>query len=207
MISVAIVDAKRDVREGVRGILEASDGFCCLGVYADGQSALDGLPEHPPDVLLIETGLPDMPGADCVRLLLDEIPGLRVIMFTNALSEEQIFNAFRSGALGYISKTFFPSFLLNAIQEVKSGGAPMSPSVARRVVSSFNQLENPLPSLSKREFDVMALLCKGYSYRKIGERLFVSPNTVRFHLKNIYRKLKVNSRHEAVIKAARVGMV
>ena len=83
----------------------------------------------------------------------------------------------------------------------------MSPSVAKRVVTSFSQLENPLPLLSKREFDVMALLCKGYSYRKIGERLFVSPNTVRFHLKNIYRKLKVNSRHEALIKAAKVGMV
>ncbi|MCO6478937.1 MAG: response regulator transcription factor [Phaeodactylibacter sp.] len=207
MISVAIVDAKRDVREGVQGILEASDGFCCLGAYADGQSALEHLPERPSDVLLIETGLPDMQGADCVRLLLEEIPGLQVIMFTNCLREEQIFAAFKAGALGYISKTFFPSYLLNAIREVKAGGAPMSPSVAKRVVRSFSQLENPLPLLSKREFDVMALLCKGYSYRKIGERLFVSPNTVRFHLKNIYRKLKVNSRHEALIKAARVGMV
>ncbi|MCB0580396.1 MAG: response regulator transcription factor [Phaeodactylibacter sp.] len=207
MITVAIVDAKRDVREGVRGILEASDGFCCLGAYAGGLSALECLPERPPDVLLIETDLPDMKGADCVRLLLEELPGLRVIMFTNSLREEQIFAAFKAGALGYISKTFFPSFLLNAIREVKEGGAPMSPSVAKRVVTSFSQLDNPLPSLSKREFDVMALLCKGYSYRKIGERLFVSPNTVRFHLKNIYRKLKVNSRHEAVIKAAKVGMV
>lgn len=207
MISVAIVDAKRDVREGVQGILEASDGFRCLGSYADGQSALDHIPAHPSDVLLIETDLPDMPGADCVRLLLDELPGLHVIMFTNCLREDQIFAAFKAGALGYISKTFFPSYLLNAIREVKAGGAPMSPSVAKRVVRSFSQLENPLPLLSKREFDVMALLCKGYSYRKIGERLFVSPNTVRFHLKNIYRKLKVNSRHEALIKAAKVGMV
>lgn len=207
MISVAIVDAKRDVREGVQGILETSDGFCCLGSYANGQSALEGLPDCPSDVLLIETDLPDMQGADCVRLLLEEMPGLRVIMFTNSLREEQIFTAFKAGALGYISKTFFPSCLLNAIRDVKAGGAPMSPSVAKRVVTSFSQLENPLPLLSKREFDVMALLCKGYSYRKIGERLFVSPNTVRFHLKNIYRKLKVNSRHEALIKAAKVGMV
>ncbi|MCB0549278.1 MAG: response regulator transcription factor [Phaeodactylibacter sp.] len=207
MISVAIVDAKRDVREGIQGILESSDGFCCLGLYADGQSALAGIPEHPAEVLLIEADLPDMQGADCVRLLLDELPGLRAIMFTNSLGEEQIFAAFKAGALGYISKVFFPSYLLNAIREVKAGGAPMSPAVAKRVVRSFSQLDNPLPSLSKREYDVMALLCKGYSYRKIGERLFVSPNTVRFHLKNIYRKLKVNSRHEALIKAARVGMV
>ena len=207
MISVAIVDAKRDVREGVQGILETSDGFCCHGSYANGQASLEGMAESPSDVLLIETDLPDMQGADCVRLLLEELPGLSVIMFTNSLLEEHIFAAFKAGALGYISKTFFPSYLLNAIREVKAGGAPMSPSVAKRVVTSFSQLDNPLPSLSKREFDVMALLCKGYSYRKIGERLFVSPNTVRFHLKNIYRKLKVNSRHEAVIKAAQVGMV
>ncbi len=207
MISVAIVDAKRDVREGVQGILESSDGFRCHGLYADGQSALECMLEHPPDVLLIETELPDMHGADCVRLLLEELSNLYVIMFSNSLKEEHIFAAFKAGALGYISKTFFPSYLLNAIREVKSGGAPMSPSVARRVVASFSQLENPLPLLSKREFDVMDLLCKGYSYREIGNKLFVSPNTVRFHLKNIYRKLKVNSRHEAMIKAARVGMV
>lgn len=207
MISVAVVDAKRDAREGICGILEASEGFCCRGAYTDGHSALECLPEHPSDVLLIETTLPDMEGADCVRLLLEELPGLKVIMFTNALQEDHVFSAFKAGALGYISKTFFPSYLLNAIREVTEGGAPMSPSVARRVVTSFSCLENPLPGLSRREFDVMALLCKGYSYRKIGERLFVSPNTVRFHLKNIYRKLKVNSRHEAVIKAAKVGMV
>lgn len=207
MITVAIVDAKRDVRESVQGILEASDGFCSLGSYADGHSALEGITEHPPNVLLIETELPDMAGADCVRLLLEERSGLHIIMFTNSLREDHIFAAFKAGALGYISKTFFPSFLLSAIREVRAGGAPMSPSVARRVVASFSRLDNPLPLLSRREFDVMALLCKGYSYREIGEKLFVSPNTVRFHLKNIYRKLKVNSRHEALIKAARVGMV
>ncbi len=207
MISVAIVDGKRDVREGIQSLLDATDGFRCAGAFADGYSAIDSLSSCPPDVLLLETELPDMDGDDCLRLLLEEKPGLKAVIFTHSAKEEHIFSAFRAGALGYLSKSIFPSHLLDAIREVYAGGAPMSPSVARQVVASFSEQQNPLPSLSRREYDVLALLCKGYSYRKIAERLFVSSNTIRFHLKNIYRKLKVNSRHEAVIKAARVGML
>lgn len=205
MISVAIVDDQRDIRDGLRKLLETTDGFSCTGAYADARSAIKGIRAVPPDVVLMDVDLPDISGIECVRTLKRKMPELDVIMLTAYTEDEYIFQALKAGAYGYLTKNVFPSKLLSAIREICTGGAPMSSCVARRVVSSFSHFRQPESSLSQREQDVLDLLCEGYSYKAIAERLFVSTNTVRFHLKNIYKKLQVNSRHEAVMKATRLG--
>ena len=140
-------------------------------------------------------------------MLKKDVPEIDIIMLTIHSDDEHIFQSLKAGACGYLTKNIFPSKLLNAIKEVKAGGSPMSSYIARRVVSSFNSFKNPETNLTAREKEVLFLLCEGQSYRTIAKQLFISPNTVRFHLKNIYKKLQVNSKYEAVIKAARERLI
>ncbi|MEM1321003.1 MAG: response regulator transcription factor [Bacteroidota bacterium] len=207
MISVAIVDDKRDIRDGLKIIIDMADGFRCVSAYNDGESALKGVQTVKPDVMLMDIELPNMSGIDCTRLLKEQHPDIDIIMLTVHTDDESIFQSLQAGAYGYLTKNTFPSKLLSAIKEVKDGGSPMSSSIARRVVSSFNHFKNPETNLTKREQEVLRLLCKGKSYKVIADSLYVSPNTVRFHLKNIYKKLQVNSKYEAVIKASKEKIV
>ncbi|MCB0619277.1 MAG: response regulator transcription factor [Saprospiraceae bacterium] len=207
MISVAVVDDKRDIREGLKIMIEMAEGFRCTQAYSSGRSAIEGIRQDPPDVVLMDIEMADMSGIDCIRALKRTIPGLDILIFTGHTDDEYIFKSLRAGAYGYLTKNTFPSTLLNAIREVRNGGSPMSSYIARRVVSSFNRLQREEVNLSRREQEVLDLLCKGKNYRNIADRLFISTNTVRFHLKNIYKKLQVNSKYEAVIKASRHGIV
>ena len=200
MISVAIVDEQRDVREGLQNLLNSAEGFSCIAVYSDGETALEKMRRVQPDVILMDIDLTSMSGFECVRAFKDFLPDVEVVVITNLTDDDHIFQALSAGASGYLSKTIFPSKLLGAITEVVNGGAPLNMAVARRVVKSFNKNKHELTQLSKRETEVLDLLCEGFNYRSIASALFISPNTVRFHLKNIYRKLRVNSRHEAVLK-------
>jgi DNA-binding NarL/FixJ family response regulator len=206
-ITVAIVDDKRDIREGLQLIIEHAEGFQCVATYSDGESAVEGLPKVKPDVVLMDIGLPQMSGIDCVKILKDIVPEIEIIMLTVHTDNDYIFESLRAGAVGYLVKNIFPSKLLNSIKEVKNGGSPMSSSIARKVVSSFNSFRKPAANLTKREKEVLDLLCQGKSYKVIADDLFISPDTVRYHLKNIYKKLQVNSKYEAVIKALKNGMV
>ena len=201
MISVAIVEDKRDIREGLKLILENADGFTCSNVYSDGESALESITQSNTDVVLMDIELPNMSGIQCVHELKSKNPKLDVIMLTVKTDDESIFQSLRAGAYGYLTKNIFPTRLLDAIKEIKSGGSPMSAGVARRVVSSFSSFKNPKHNLTNREKEVLKLLCEGKTYKVIAKQLFVSANTIRFHLKNIYKKLQVNSKYEAVIKA------
>lgn len=206
MISVAIVDAHRDIREGLRSILNNADGFRCAGAFSDGKSGMDGVAAARPKVVLMDIELPDMSGIDCVKVLTRKLPDLNIIMLTSFADDESVFQALRAGAHGYLTKDIFPSKLLNAIREVCCGGAPLESAIARRVVASFRSSQGDVGDLSDREQEVLRLLCEGRSYEEMAGRLYVSTNTIRFHLKNIYKKLKVRSRHEAVVKASRVGI-
>lgn len=206
-ITVAIVDDKRDIREGLQLIINHAEGFRCVATYSDGESALENLPKVKPDVVLMDIGLPKMSGIECVKQLKDIAPEIEIIMLTVHADNDYIFESLRAGAVGYLVKNIFPSKLLNSIKEVKNGGSPMSSSIARKVVSSFNSFSKPAANLTKREKEVLDLLCQGKSYKVIADDLFISPDTVRYHLKNIYKKLQVNSKYEAVIKALKDGMV
>lgn len=207
MITVAIVDAQRDIRDGIKHLLESTEGFACAGTYEDVDAAIAAVVEQPPNVVLTDIDFPDGTRIDVIRSWKREVPDVNILVYTHLTEDQYIFQAFKAGAFGYLTKSIFPSELLDALRDVERGGAPMSRPVARKVVSFFSDQHNPMSSLSKREKDVLNLLCEGYNYKEIAGSLFVSPNTVRFHLKNIYKKLRVNSRHEAVIKATRMGMV
>ena len=206
MISVTIVDGQRDIREGLRKILNKAEGFHCLSTFGDAESAIRGIQKNLPEVVLIDVDLPGMSGIDCVKVLKRKLPHLDIIMLSERTEEAYVFQSLQAGAYGYLVKDVFPSRILHAIREVRRGGSPMSTSIARKVVNSFSKLQTPFPTLSERELEVFHLLCDGRNYREIARELYVSPNTVRFHLKNIYKKLQVNSRHEAVMMATRVGI-
>lgn len=207
MIKVAIVDDKRDIREGLEIIINNAEDYQCIGTFNDAESAIDEIPIIKPDVVLMDISLPKMSGIGCVKVLKEQMPDLDIIMLSVHDDNEYIFESLRAGAYGYLTKNVFPSKLLASIKEVNNGGSPMSANIARKVVSSFNNFRNPTPNLTKRESEVLDLLCKGKSYKVIANALFISPDTVRYHLKNIYKKLHVNSKYEAVIKALKDRIV
>ena len=200
MISVAIVDEQRDVREGLQNLLNSAEGFSCIATYSDGESALKNIRRVRPDVILMDIDLPIMSGVECIKSIKNHLPDIEIVILTHLTDDDHIFQALSAGASGYLSKSIFPSKLLSAITEVVNGGSPLNMDVARRVVMSFNKNKVEFSQISKRESEVLELLCEGHNYKNIARTLFISPNTVRFHLKNIYRKLHVNSRHEAVLK-------
>ncbi|MEM7105140.1 MAG: response regulator transcription factor [Bacteroidota bacterium] len=198
---VAIVEDKRDIREGLEIVINNSSDNVCVGTFRDAESAIESMGQLNPDVVLMDIGLPKMNGIDCVRILKEKLPDIDIIMLTVHADDEFVFQSLSAGACGYLMKNTFPSKLLNAIKEAKNGGAPMTSNIARLVVNSFNGFSNPQPTLTKREKEVLNLLCEGKSYNMIAENLFVTRDTVRYHLKNIYQKLQVNSKSEAVSKA------
>lgn len=207
MITVTITDDKRDIRDGVQIMLKQAEDIKCIGVFEDGESSIEGNLALKPDVVLMDIGLPDISGIECVRALKQKMPKLDIIMLTVKSDDESVFKSLKAGACGYLTKNVFPTRLLNAIREAREGGAPMSSSIARLVVNSFNSFKNPEYDLTEREQEVLRLLCQGKSYKVIAETLFISTNTVNYHLKNIYSKLHVNSKAEAMIKASEEGII
>src|ERR1700722_9370362 len=202
-ISVSIVEDDRKTRESLVALLRRASGVRLLSTHPSGETALAGVPAEQPQVLLMDINLPGMSGIDCITKLKIQMPALRVLMLTTYEDSHLIFNSLRAGASGYILKNKSSAELLDAIQQVHEGGAPMSMRIARKVVSFFNQLPEPAPEsgrLSEREAQVLAALAKGLLYKEIGSQLKISENTVRTYVKRIYEKLHVNSRTEAVAK-------
>ncbi len=207
MINVCIIEDKRDIREGLKIIIDGDEEINCLSTYEDGESALIGIPKNLPDVLIMDIGLPGISGIEAVKILKDNHPQLDIIMLTVHADDESVFQSLSAGACGYLMKNTFPSKLISAIKEVRKGGAPMTSNIARMVVGSFNSFANPQPMLTKREKEVLHFLCDGNSYNMISDKLFISRDTVRYHIKNIYQKLQVNSKSEAVSKALKNKLV
>ncbi len=203
MISVAIVDDEKYVREGLQLLVDKAEGIQCIGTFGDGDSAITGLTSLCPNVVLLDIGLPDMSGIECARTLKSRLPYLDIIMLSCKEDDESVFHSLEAGACGYLTKSVFPTRLIDAIREVANGGAPMSSHIARRVIATFRATPNANSELTKRESEVLNLLCEGKSYKEIADTMFISPHTVNYHLKNIYKKLEVNSMHEAVIKASK----
>jgi len=208
-IQVALVEDDPGVRANLAAMLNTSPGFHCQAAYADGATALKGIPNSRPDVVLMDINLPGMLGPECVRHLKTIAPGLPVLMLTVYDDSEQIFNSLMAGATGYLLKRTPKDKLLEAIREVNSGGAPMSRQIARRVVQFFQEIEHmpatvqrapEIRSLTEKEGRVLAGLAKGLAYKEIADVLNISFETVRTHVRSIYEKLHVHSRTEAVLK-------
>lgn len=205
MIYVSMIEDDDEIREAIKFLINSDNEFRCISDFRDCETAIPALQKEPPDVLLMDITLPGMSGIDGVKILNEKIPDLDIIMLTVHKSDDVIFDSLCAGAVGYLMKNTPPQQLLNAIRDVMNGGAPMSTNIARRIVSSFQIKRSD--NLTSRESEVLNLLCKGLSYKLIADKLFLSVDTVHFHIKNIYKKLQVHSKSEAVAKAIRNKLV
>ncbi|HTV41751.1 MAG TPA: response regulator transcription factor [Candidatus Sulfotelmatobacter sp.] len=206
LITVAIVEDDHRVRESLSVLINGTENIRCISAHSSGEEALEDIIYKKPDVVLMDINLPGMSGIDCVRKLKAASPKTQILMLTMYEDDEKVFQSLVAGASGYLVKRTSPSELLNAIQEVHSGASPMSGKVARTVVEYFHKQQSTAPhqeSLSRREEEILRLLAKGYRYKEIADALAISFETVRSHLKNIYDKLHVRSRTEAVVKYLR----
>ena len=208
---VAIVEDQRALREGLRALVESRGDFEIAGAYGSMEEALPALEAKPADLLLADIGLPGMSGIEGVRRLKAQHPSMQILMITVYDDNEHVFEAICAGACGYLLKDTPPAKLLDALREVQSGGAPMSPEIARKVVEMFQRVAPPPPtaghSLSPREVEVLKLLAEGHVYKTAAAQLDLSIDTVRFHIRNIYDKLHVHSKSEAVLAALRAGIL
>ncbi len=212
MTTICIVEDNKDIRQALEQIILMSDEHELLGSYTDASSAMQSIPLVKPQLVLMDINLGEgESGIDCVRNLKAEYPEILFMMCTVYEDDEKIFEALSAGASGYILKKTSPAKLIDALNELRDGGAPMSSQIARKVVTAFQQrpIETPsfhtgnssyLNTLSNREKEILELLAKGLIYKEISAALFISQETVRKHVYHIYEKLHVNNRVEAVNK-------
>jgi DNA-binding NarL/FixJ family response regulator len=210
MVNVMLIEDQREVREGLAVLINGSSGFSCTASFRTMEEALGAIENRIPDVVLTDIGLPGMSGIEGIRLLKERYPNLPVVALTVYDDDEDIFDALCAGACGYLLKNVPPARLLESLKEVVSGGAPMSPEIARRVVNLFREFRAPerAPhSLTQQEAELLRLMVEGHSYKTAAVDLGISVSTVSFHLQNIYGKLQVHSKSEAVAKALRNRIV
>ena len=208
--TVSIVDDEADLREHIAGYLSAVGNLRCQSTYASAEEALEHLPREKPDVILMDINLGGMDGIECVRRLKALMPDAQVLMLTVFEDTEKIFRALSAGASGYLLKKTQPGQLIASVKEAAQGGAPMSPEVARRVIRLFREIRPPERAdynLSPHEIRILKLLVEGHNYETAATRLGVKPTTINFHLQNIYQKLQVHSKTEAVAKALRNRLI
>lgn len=209
-IKTAIVEDMRDIREGLTTLINFTEGFKCSGSYRSMEEAISRIKHDIPDVLLSDIGLPGMNGIDGIRILKEQFPQMTVLMLTVYDDDERIFDALCAGASGYLLKRTSPAKILENIKEAVSGGAPMSPEVASRVIRLFRDIrpsEKVEYDLTPHETRLLKLLVEGHNYTTAAEQLRVSYNTIKFHMRHIYEKLQVHSKSEAVAKALQNRLV
>ncbi len=209
-LSVMIVDDDHSVREGLSLIINGTEGFNCVGAFPSVEEALKLARDKQPDVMLLDINLPGMPGSAGVKLFREKYPALQILMLTVYGEQDRIFESICNGACGYLLKKTPPARLLEAIREAHEGGAPMSPEIARKVITLFRQtapLEKADYQLTPQETRLLKLFSDGYSYQSSAGQLNISVNTVRNHIRSIYEKLHVNSKSEAVSKALRHRLI
>jgi DNA-binding NarL/FixJ family response regulator len=201
-ISISLVEDIPEVREQVQQLIENSDDFLLIASYANAEEALGEIQKSAPDIVIMDINLPGMNGIDCVWKLKSMDSRSKFVMFTIYEDSDQIYEALKAGATGYLLKNITPTRLLDALRELFNGGAPMSTHIARKVVAFF-QKTNEIQTdscLSLREQEVLHWLSKGYLYKEISDKLNISTGTVRQHIHKIYEKLHVQNRTEALNK-------
>jgi DNA-binding NarL/FixJ family response regulator len=210
VIKVAIIEDRREIREGLATLIDGTEGFHCTGSFRSMEEALARIGHDLPDVVLNDIGLPGMSGIEGIKILRERYPDLQILMLTVYDDDERIFDAICAGACGYLLKKTPPARLLECLQEAVAGGAPMSPEVARRVVTLFREVRPPERAdydLTPHEIRLLKLFVEGHNYKTAAAELGVTVHTVSFHLRSIYDKLQVHSKTEAVAKALRDRLV
>ncbi len=205
MITVAIVEDEKFIRDSLVDMLLEAEGFECSGRYVNCEKAIEDFTHNKPDVILMDIELPGMSGIEGVKRIKAKYPKIDIVMLSVHEDITMIFDALTAGASGYLDKSAPEEKILDSIKEIHDGGAPMSYKIAKLVVSSFQK--KPDSGLTERERDVLNNLCKGYSYKEIAANLFITVGTVRHHIKNIYYKLQVHSKSEAVAKALKERII
>jgi DNA-binding NarL/FixJ family response regulator len=203
-IRVAIVEDQREIRDSLATLLDGTPGFHCSGSYRSMEAALGPLLNDPPDIALLDIGLPGMSGIDGVRRLAAVAPTISCLMLTVYEDDTRIFEALCAGACGYLLKKTLPARILDSLKEAVAGGAPMSPEVARRVITLFRDVRPPAQAdynLTPHEIRLLRLFADGYNYKTAAIELGVTVHTISFHLRRIYEKLQVHSKTQAVAKA------
>jgi DNA-binding NarL/FixJ family response regulator len=210
VIRAMIVEDQRDLREGLSTLVNFTPGFSCIGAFRSMEECIARAKHEVPDVILSDIGLPGMSGIEGIRILKELHPDLTILVLTVYDDNEKIFDALCAGASGYLLKQTEPAELLKSVREAVGGGAPMSPEVAARVIKLFREVRPPEKvdyDLTPHELRLLKLLVEGHNYVTASEQLKISYNTVKFHVRNIYDKLQVHSKSEAVAIAMRDRLV
>ncbi|HEU5166512.1 MAG TPA: response regulator transcription factor [Chitinophagaceae bacterium] len=211
MIKVAIFEDNRSLREGLAAMIGGTPGFECSGAFPNCNSLLKNISQAKPDVILMDIEMPGINGIEAVAMIKEEFPEIKILMETIFDDDEKIFNSICAGAEGYILKHTTPAEIMEAITEIHEGGSPMTPSIANRVLKMVKVRPESGSKesfdLSAREKEILTCLVKGMSYKMIADTCFISIETVNVHIKNIYKKLHVHSKSEAVAKAIRGKIV
>ena len=211
-IKVTIFDDNRSVRQGLYQLINGSEGYECVGAFENCLNLLENIETTKPDVVLMDIQMPGITGIEAVKKIREKYPDLKILMQTIFEDNEKIFQSILAGASGYILKNTSPTRLLDFIKETYEGGAPMSPSVATKVLkfvaqqSPSSQASNDF-NLSDREKEILSCLVKGMSYKMIAAACYISIDTVRGHISNIYKKLHVHSKGEAIVTAIKDKLV
>ena len=210
VIRTMIVEDQRDLRDGLSTLVNFTPGFTCVGAFRSMEECLARVKHDLPDVILSDIGLPGMSGIDGIKVLKEQYPDLIILVLTVYDDNEKIFDALCAGASGYLLKQTEPAELLKCVREAVDGGAPMSPEVAARVIKLFREVRPPEKvdyDLTPHETRLLKLLVEGHNYVTAAEKLNISYNTNKFHVRNIYDKLQVHSKSEAVAIAMRDRLV
>jgi DNA-binding NarL/FixJ family response regulator len=206
VIKVVIIEDLRDIREGLAALLNGTEGYKCVGKFGSMEEALRNIHRDLPDVVLSDIGLPGMDGIEGVGILKEKYPDMTILMLSVYNDNDRVFDALCAGACGYLLKKTPPSRIVESLNEAVNGGAPMSPEVARRVITLFREVRPPERAdydLTPHEQRLLKLLVDGHTKKTAAAEIGVSVNTVSFHLKRVYEKLQVHSKSEAVAKALR----
>lgn len=202
-IKVSIVEDSPGTRESLAKMLQNVPELEFLNAYPNGEAALRNIEKAVPDVILMDIRLPGMSGIECVMKVKEKLPKVAILMLTTYEESDLIFESLRAGAIGYLLKNMPPAELITAVMQARTGGSPLSMRIARKIVNHFQQKDSPgsdLGDLTPREQEILSLLSKGFLYKEIADQLHISLNTVRVHLQNVYEKLHVHSRTQAVMK-------
>jgi len=209
-VRVVIIEDLLEVREGLAMLINGTSGFECTGRFRTMEEALAGVEASRPAVILTDIGLPDMNGIEGTRILSARYPDVPILALSVYGDDENVFAAICAGASGYLLKNTPPARLLEALTEVVAGGAPMSPEIARRVITLFRDFRPPERAsyrLTPQETELLRLMVDGHHYKTAAREMGISTHTVSFHLKHIYQKLQVHSKSEAVAKALRERLI
>ena len=202
-ITLVIVEDLDEVRDGLRNFIGLNTEFRILGAFGTAEEAMTEIPELQPGIVIMDINLPGMNGIECIRRVKEKSPRTQFMMFTVYENDEKVFEALKAGASGYLLKNTGLVELTEALKELYEGGSPMSANIARKLVSFFHEKETKRPALeqlSKRENELLLLLAEGLLYKEISDQLHISINTVKLHIHNIYDKLHVQNRTEALNK-------